>query len=27
LHLHAEYIQFEHPITKELMEILVEAGF
>jgi 23S rRNA-/tRNA-specific pseudouridylate synthase len=25
--LHAEYIQFEHPITKELMEILVEAGF
>jgi tRNA pseudouridine32 synthase/23S rRNA pseudouridine746 synthase len=27
LHLHAEYIQFEHPITKELMEILVEAEF
>jgi tRNA pseudouridine32 synthase/23S rRNA pseudouridine746 synthase len=27
LHLHAEYIQFEHPITKELIEILVEAGF
>ena len=27
LHLHAEYIQFEHPITKEVMEILVEAEF
>jgi tRNA pseudouridine32 synthase / 23S rRNA pseudouridine746 synthase len=27
LHLHAEYIQFEHPITKEVMEIVVEAGF
>jgi len=27
LHLHAEYIQFEHPITKEVMEIMVEAGF
>jgi tRNA pseudouridine32 synthase/23S rRNA pseudouridine746 synthase len=27
LHLHAEYIQFEHPVTKEIMEILVEAGF
>jgi tRNA pseudouridine32 synthase/23S rRNA pseudouridine746 synthase len=27
LHLHAEYIQFEHPVTKEMMEILVEAGF
>jgi tRNA pseudouridine32 synthase / 23S rRNA pseudouridine746 synthase len=27
LHLHAEYIQFEHPISKEIMEILVEAEF
>ena len=27
LHLHAEYIQFEHPVTKEIMEILVEAEF
>ena len=27
LHLHAEYIQFEHPITKEVMEVLVEAEF
>lgn len=27
LHLHAEWIQFEHPITKEVMEILVEAEF
>ena len=27
LHLHAEYIQFEHPVTKEVMEILVEAEF
>ena len=27
LHLHAEYIQFEHPVTKEIMEILVEAKF
>ncbi|SEP55569.1 RluA family pseudouridine synthase [Flavobacterium urocaniciphilum] len=27
LHLHAEYIQFEHPISKEVMEILVEAEF
>ena len=27
LHLHAEYIQFEHPITKEVMEIMVEAEF
>lgn len=27
LHLHAEYIQFEHPITKEVMEIVVEAEF
>lgn len=27
LHLHAEWIQFEHPITKEVMEIVVEAGF
>ncbi|MBC5834393.1 RNA pseudouridine synthase [Flavobacterium sp. F372] len=27
LHLHAEYIQFEHPITKEIMEIVVEAEF
>ncbi|NHM02497.1 RluA family pseudouridine synthase [Flavobacterium difficile] len=27
LHLHAEWIQFEHPVTKEVMEILVEAEF
>jgi tRNA pseudouridine32 synthase/23S rRNA pseudouridine746 synthase len=27
LHLHAEWIQFEHPITKEVMEIKVEAEF
>ena len=27
LHLHAEYIQFEHPVTKEVMEIVVEAEF
>lgn len=27
LHLHAEYIQFEHPVTKEIMEISVEAEF
>ena len=27
LHLHAEYIQFAHPVTKEVMEILVEAEF
>lgn len=27
LHLHAEYIQFEHPVSKEIMEILVEAEF
>ena len=27
LHLHAEYIQFEHPVTKKIMEILVEADF
>lgn len=27
LHLHAEYIQFEHPISKKVMEILVEAEF
>ncbi|MEY4833997.1 MAG: hypothetical protein RI980_112 [Bacteroidota bacterium] len=27
LHLHAEYIQFEHPISKEIMEFIVEAEF
>ena len=27
LHLHAEWIQFEHPVTKEIMEIKVEAEF
>jgi tRNA pseudouridine32 synthase/23S rRNA pseudouridine746 synthase len=27
LHLHAEYIQFEHPVTKEIMEIIMEAEF
>lgn len=27
LYLHAEWIQFEHPVTKEVMEILVEAKF
>lgn len=27
LHLHAEWIQFEHPVTNEVMEILVEAEF
>lgn len=27
LHLHAEWIQFEHPVSKEIMEILVEAEF
>lgn len=27
LHLHAEWIQFEHPVTKKVMEILVEAEF
>lgn len=27
LHLHAEYIQFEHPVSKEIMEFIVEAEF
>lgn len=27
LHLHAEWIQFHHPVSGELMEILVEAEF
>jgi tRNA pseudouridine32 synthase/23S rRNA pseudouridine746 synthase len=27
LHLHAEYIQFEHPISKEILEVFVEAEF
>ena len=27
LHLHAEFIEFTHPTTKELLEFCVEAGF
>lgn len=27
LHLHAEWIEFKHPTTNEMMEIKVEAGF
>ncbi|MFK7935206.1 MAG: RluA family pseudouridine synthase [Saprospiraceae bacterium] len=27
LHLHAEWIRFQHPVTGEVMEIRVEAGF